>query len=134
MKVRWTSGSLRLRISPTELASLERGEPLEERMRVPGAPVGSSWTILLLPGGKVSEISASGSVVLFDISRADVEQLAEPASEGIYCQQVAAGDSREEFSFYVEKDFPCVHPRPSEVNEPDSETFAPPVGFEERKA
>lgn len=131
MKVRWTSGSLRLRISPTELASLERGEPLEERLRIPGAPVGSSWTVLLLPGGKLSEISASGSVVLFDISRTDVERLADSANEGIYCQQSGTdGD----FSFYVEKDFPCIHPRPSEINEPDSETFAPPVGFEERKA
>lgn len=131
MKVRWTSGSLRLRISPTELASLERGEPLEERLRIPGAPVGSSWTVLLLPGGKMSEISASGSVVLFDISRTDVERLADSANEGIYCQQ---SGSDEGFSFYVEKDFPCIHPRPSEINEPDSETFAPPVGFEERKA
>ena len=132
MKVRWTSGSLRLRISPTELAGLERGEPLEERLRVPGALVGNSWTVLLLPGSKASEISASGNVVLFDISRADVEKLANPASEGIYCHRIA-GDGTGEFSFYVEKDFPCVHPRPSEVSEPDAETFAPPVGFEERK-
>ncbi len=134
MKVRWTSGSLRLRISPTELASLERGEPLEERLRIPGSPVGSSWTVLLLPGGKASEISASGSVVLFDISRIDIERLADPASEGIYCQQSGTGSDRDGFSFYVEKDFPCVHPRPSEISETDSETFPAPVGFEERKA
>ncbi|MBC7806326.1 MAG: hypothetical protein H7145_09260 [Akkermansiaceae bacterium] len=133
MKIRWTSGSLRLRISPTELASLERGEPLEERLRIPGAPVGSSWTVLLLPGGTQSEISASGNVVLFDISKADVETLADFTCEGVYCYQSGPGNDSEAFSFYVEKDFPCVHPRPSQISEPDSETFPSPVGFEERK-
>lgn len=134
MKVRWTSGSLRLRISPTELTSLERGEPLEERLRVPGALVGSNWTVLLLPGGKVSEISASGNVVVFDISRADVTKLAVPDAEGMYYHRTGAGEGGEDFSFYIEKDFPCVHPRPAEVAEPDYETFPAPVGFEERKA
>lgn len=134
MKVRWTSGSLRLRISPSELAALERGEPVEERLRIPGALAGSSWTILLLPGGAVSEISGSGNVVVFDISRADVGKLASPSTEGVYYRRATAGETGEAFSFYVEKDFPCIHPRPSEVIEPEHETFTAPVGFEERKA
>lgn len=134
MKVRWNAGSVRLRITPPELATLERGQPVEERLHVPGAPVGSGWTMVLLPNAEQSEISALESVVLFDISRADVSRLADPATEGVYCYRETAGDSPTRFSFYVEKDFPCVHPRASELMEPAGETFTPPVGFEDRKA
>jgi hypothetical protein len=36
--------------------------------------------------------------------------------------------------YFVEKDFPCVHPRPVDAMGEPSETFAPPPGFGVRKA
>ena len=136
MKIRWTAGSVRLRISPTELSRLERGEPLEERLGLPGGAAGGrGWVIVLAPGSETSAIAADGNVVRFDLGRAEVARLSDPTIEGVYCQQPAdSGDGGDGFSFYVEKDFPCIHPRPSEITEPETETFAPPVGFAERKA
>ena len=38
------------------------------------------------------------------------------------------------FRYFIEKDFPCAHPRPAEAMEAPSECFAVPVGFAGRKA
>jgi hypothetical protein len=38
------------------------------------------------------------------------------------------------FRYFIEKDFPCVHPRAAEALEPRTETFPPPPDFEARKA
>jgi hypothetical protein len=35
--------------------------------------------------------------------------------------------------YFVEKDFPCAHPRTGDAMEKPSETFKPPAGFEARK-
>lgn len=133
LKIRWTSGSLRLRITPTELNALHRGEPVEERLRIPGSPIGGGWNVILLPGGTQSDIGASGGTVLFDISRVDLERLSDSGAEGIYCHRYGSAEDVNGFSFYVEKDFPCVHPRPAEANEAQTETFSAPNGFAERK-
>lgn len=124
MKVRWTEGGLRLRITPTELAALERGEPVGETLAV----LGGGWQVTLLPNAVVSAVRGDGGgAVTFALSSADVSRLSDPESEGVYFE-------RDGFAFYVEKDFPCVHPRASELTAPETETFAPPAGFDERKA
>jgi hypothetical protein len=38
-----------------------------------------------------------------------------------------------ELRFYIEKDFPCAHPRAGEAEEAPTPTFTPPPGFEARK-
>jgi len=90
--------------------------------------------MILLPGGLHSDIGASGGTTIFDISRGDIGKLLEPSVEGVYCHRPTGNQSDNNgFSFYVEKDFPCVHPRASELAEEQTETFAAPTGFAERK-
>ncbi len=129
MKVRWTKNSLRLRITPTELAALERGEPVYERLRIPGTTPKSGWAVRLTPVAAKTVLWASGSEIVFSVGRDDMPRLSDPASEGVYFD-------RDGFAFYVEKDFPCVHPRAAEIaaGETQTETFVPPTGFNERKA
>ena len=130
MKVRWTNGSLRLRISPSELASLLRQETVAEKLAIStggrNIPDGG-WAIFLGATDTDSYLNAFGTSVTLRLSQADRETLADPATEGVYNEKNGT-------VFYVEKDFPCVHPRAAEAAEPPSETFAPPPGFEERKA
>jgi len=129
MKLRWTSRSLRLRITPTELAALERGEPVYEHLRIPGAPPESGWRVALIPAAEQTDIRAVDAEVILRVGHADLARLSDPESEGVYFD-------RDGFTFYVEKDFPCVHPRAIEIaaGETGTETFAPPAGFDERKA
>jgi hypothetical protein len=35
--------------------------------------------------------------------------------------------------YYIEKDFPCLHPRPAEASESTTETFEAPSDFAQRK-
>lgn len=119
MKVRWMEGSLRLRITPAEFAALQAGETVEEVAQFPGG-----WRVILQPGDQSALSSElSGSVHLI-LSVASLTELCQPETEGVYFTQ-------EPFRFFVEKDFPCVHPRPKEAQE-STETFATPVGFAQR--
>jgi hypothetical protein len=36
MKIRWTQNSVRFRITPSELAAIERGEAISETLQLPG--------------------------------------------------------------------------------------------------
>ena len=122
MKIRFTNESLRLRITPAELAALLRGETVTEAFAV----AGGGWVASLAPTDGESGVVASGAMVAIHLSPADRDSLADAATEGVY---KATGAIR----FSVEKDFPCLHPRASEAMEPTTETFAPPPGFAERK-
>ena len=123
MKIRWNSQSVRLRISPSELASLEKGEAVEETLRLGGA---SSWRARLEPAASTG-LKTSGVVLSFSLSAADLARLTDAENEGVYF-------TLDGFRYFVEKDFPCAHPRAAEAAEPAAETFEPPVGFEERKS
>jgi len=119
MKVRWRESSLRLRITPGELAALLAGEPVSEAALFPGG-----WKATLC-AGSASGLQAQGAgELVLTLSPASLAELSQPEAEGVYF-------SAESFSFFVEKDFPCAHPRPHEAQE-SSETFAPPLGFAER--
>jgi hypothetical protein len=129
MKVRWTGESVRFRITPTELATLERGEPIHAALELPGG--GWSATVQPDPNGETRLVGVRVGTVALHLSPADVARLADPAEEGVYFHGPRA-DNPDGLRYYIEKDFPCAHPRPIEAEE-HSETFTPPPGFEERK-
>lgn len=121
MKVRWMEESLRLRITPGELEALQRGEVSTEAAAFPGG-----WTVTLKPGTESAINTVGAGVVVLTLAPEAIVELSQPETEGVYFH-------KESYRFLVEKDFPCVHPRPAEASEPQTETFAPPAGFSERK-
>jgi hypothetical protein len=126
MKIRWTKNSVRFRITPSEFAAVERGENVGETLLLPG---GASWRAAIEAGKGETSLFFSDGELRFSLSEADRELLAQPQREGVYFQQ--SGET--ELRYFIEKDFPCAHPRAAEALEEPTETFAPPPGFEERK-
>ena len=124
MKVRWSRDSVRLRITPTELARITRGEEVGEALCFPG---GAVWRIAVQAGVRTDLVSESDTAYVV-LSAGDRERLAAPDVEGVYFQ------TPDGLRYYVEKDFPCAHPRAAEAREAATETFAAPPGFEERKS
>lgn len=122
MKVRWNNDSVRLRITPTEMAMIMGGDEVMEELCFPG---GVAWRIAVKAGAQTALASESDTAHIA-LSAEDLECLAAPDAEGVYFQ---AGGLR----YYIEKDFPCVHKRIDEALEPAMETFVAPRGFEERK-
>jgi len=106
MKVRWTRDHLRLRITPSELEMILEGKPVTERFQLSGGP---GWETAVVPAERATELVWV---------------------EGVYFDR--AGDPP--LRYFVEKDFPCAHPRAGRRNETPSETFKPPAGFEAREA
>jgi hypothetical protein len=78
--------------------------------------------------GETSLRFESGALRL-SLSEADRQKLSAPENEGVYFQSEGEPSLR----YFIEKDFPCAHPRAADALEPATETFAPPAGFEERK-
>ncbi|MDX1933226.1 MAG: hypothetical protein SFU56_11520 [Capsulimonadales bacterium] len=127
MKVRWTEGSVRFRITPTELEQLRSGAAVRVTLRVPGG----KWEATVAPSASdgASDLSADGEGGLrMTLGRPDLDRLCAPETEGVY---FGTSEGEIPLRFFIEKDFPCVHPRPSEAQE-ESETFAPPSGFKDR--
>ena len=125
VKVRWTSGSVRFRITPGELAAILRGEPVREELRMPGG----AWIAVIASGAAEGGISLSGGELRVALSESDRDVLALPESEGVYLRTGGENPIR----YMVEKDFPCIHPRASDAAEEPTEAFAPPAGFAERR-
>ena len=124
MKVRWSRDSIRLRITPSEMAPLLAGESVAETLVFPG---GASWSVQLAPNTDTELVSEKAAVRLH-LSPEDRQRLAAPDTEGVYFQ------TENGLRYFVEKDFPCAHPRAAEASEAITETFDAPTGFEERKA
>ena len=124
MKVRWTRDSLRLRITPAELAALERGEPIAEEVAFPG---GGGWSVVLDPVAARTGVAWAGGVVRVGVAGPDLRRLSAPDAEGIY-------PHAPELRLLVEKDFPCAHPHAPDAREPATERFAPSPAFLARKA
>ena len=125
MKVRWTNESLRLRITPAELAAICAEKNVAVSLAFPGE---GSWTTEIIAQGNESKIAFEQNSVRVYVSRKDVEKLNADDEEGIYF--TASGPA---MKYMIEKDFPCAHPRPAQALETPTETFTPPPGFEERK-
>ena len=119
MKVRWMEDSLRLRITPGEFTQLQQGDSVFERVTFPGG-----WHVSVGLGEESVLVSKIPGALSVTLSAASLAELSFPETEGVYF-------TAESYRFFIEKDFPCVHPRPKEAQE-STETFAPPVGFAER--
>jgi hypothetical protein len=124
MKVRWTGESLRLRITPAELAALERGDTVSEGLAFPG---GGAWSVRLDPTAETAGVAWVEGAVRVGLAPADVRRLAAPDAEGVY-------PHTPRLRLLVEKDFPCAHPHVPDAREPETERFAPSDGFLARKA
>ena len=128
MKVRWTEESLRLRITPSELAKLEQRLPVASALTL--GPGGGWHASLTVADAAETRLVQEGNTLRIALSPADLARLMAPGAEGVYF----AKDRADSVHYYVEKDFPCVHPRGVEALEPSTETFVPPNDFEVRKA
>lgn len=124
MKIRWRGGSVRFRITPSELAALLRGERVEEELALPGG----GWLAMILPGAEATHLNFARGDLQLGLSEADRARLAAPDTEGVYFETSGETPLR----YYIEKDFPCAHPGAPEAKETPAETFAPPPGFKER--
>jgi ribonuclease inhibitor len=98
VKIRFTTSSLRVRITPNELERIANRESLEL-----GFGLAGSWEFRLEANDQTKLESRAGIVVL-KLSNADALLLAEPSREGVYFES-------DGIRFFVEKDFPCEHPR-----------------------
>ncbi|HEY3333562.1 MAG TPA: hypothetical protein VGK19_26250 [Capsulimonadaceae bacterium] len=127
MKVRWMSGSLRLRVSPEEFDELRSGGEVVESL---GAPGRGGWTATCVVGVHTGAAIDGGSLT-FTLSADDMGKLAQHDVEGLYF----ADDGPEPFRYYIEKNFPCAHPHPPEASamDPHMGTFAPTPSFADRK-
>ncbi len=125
MKIRWTPNSVRFRITPEELQALESAQPISAALTLGEAVVWSAM-IHIASAGAGSTLRCESGVLLLHLAHSDLETLSAPENEGVYLRE---GELR----FYIEKDFPCAHPRAGEAEEKPTATFAPPSGFEERK-
>jgi hypothetical protein len=114
--------SLRIRLSPRELDLLASGRAVEQRL---GPKDG--WSVSLAPS-KATSLTIDGARVLIGLCAKDIQRLCEPATEGVYFE--AAHEST--IRYFIEKDFPCLHPRPHETGEPETESFPAPPGFKKR--
>lgn len=126
MKVRWTKNSVRFRITPSELAAIERGENVTESLNI---TENAGWRATIMPHGHETCCAFDGGEIRVALSEADRRELAEPDREGVYFQR----DGEPALRYFIEKDFPCAHPRAGEALEEKVETFTPPAGFEARK-
>jgi hypothetical protein len=124
VKVRWKHDSLRLRITPTELEDLLGGEQVSERFDLSD---GSVWEVVICPNAEETGLRNFGPVVQLLLSREDQEKLAVPETKGVYF--TTNRPDRGLIRYFIEKDFPCIHPRAADALEGPSETFAPPPGF-----
>ena len=121
MKIRWTAESVRYRIEPEELESLLQGEAVE-------VSFAGVWKAVLKQGETSCLVTEGGEVHIL-LSPSETETLAQPEQEGVYFLQKTPP-----LRYYVEKDYPCAHPRASDAEERPTETFSPSQAFMERKA
>ena len=126
VKIRWSRSSLRLRITPRELQALQHGDPVMEELVIPG---GGSWSAEIRPRSAESTFSLDQGKLCFFLSAVDLHKLSEPNAEGVYLHW----KNQTGLIYFIEKDFPCAHPRAGDTLEPATETFEPTPDFEARK-
>lgn len=118
MKVRWSTSSLRFRVTPTELDRLLRGEAIGVALALPGA---GGWAVTMRPSAEPTGLAAGPEGITLALSSEDLARLADPSAEGVYFSTRSEPPLR----YFVEKDFPCAHPHAEEACEEETERFAP---------
>ena len=99
------------------------GDTIEASLAVPGG----EWRVVI-EGGDTTVIAMRDNVLHITVAEIDRDELADPEVEGVYF----GTDEPTPLRYYIEKDFPCAHPRPPAANDPVTETFAPPADFKQR--
>lgn len=118
---------MRVRITPLELARLEGGLTVESALRL-GEECG--WRAEIAAGAdEATTLRQEGGTLRMTLSPADLQRLLAAETEGVYFRHEGMRPVR----YYIEKDFPCVHPRATDAQETPSETFDAPDDFEARK-
>jgi hypothetical protein len=123
VKIRWTKDSVRFRITPDELKTLERGDAVHESFTS-----GASWHAAIVPTSGATELQFQADEMQIALGESDRAALSDPQNEGVYFQTQDDAVT----SYLIEKDFPCAHPRAAEAMETTTETFSAPPGFQER--
>ena len=118
---------MRFRITPGELQLLQNHQSITEEISW-----GNGYWEASINVGTAAGLWFEKMMLQITISPVDVLQLAGPENEGIYFS-TPRGPEGEAIRYFIEKDFPCAHPRAGEAEETPTETFEPPPGFEERK-
>jgi ribonuclease inhibitor len=98
VKIRFTTSSLRVRITPNELERIANRETLEF-----GFGLAGGWKFRL-EADEQTKLESRDGVVVLGLSDVDAVLLTEPSREGIYFESDGV-------RFFIEKDFPCEHPR-----------------------
>lgn len=124
MKIRWSHLSVRFRVTPSELESLQNQQPIAEELEF-----GNGGWEATISVGETRQFWFEKMILQVQISPADVAELAAPENEGVYFST----DSEPPIRYFIEKDFPCAHPRAAEAAEAATETFEAPPDFERRK-
>ena len=113
MKVRWTAESLRLRITPSELAQVAARRLIKTALTLGG---GGGWRVELTATDAATMLTQEDGTLRISLAPGDLLRLLAPDVEGVYFESDGV-------RYYVEKDFPCAHPRAIEALEPKTETF-----------
>jgi hypothetical protein len=124
MKIRWKYGSMRLRITPSELKDLLGGKQISERFELSNGPV---WEVAICPSAEQTGLRNRGAKIQLMLSQSDQKKLASAETQGVYF--LTDPSDKDSVRYFIEKDFPCIHPRAAESLEAPSETFSPPPGF-----
>ena len=95
---------------------------MEEAFCVLGETV---WRVRVLPTTNDALTCKAGALTIL-LSSQKIAELTDARNEGVYFSQ---GELR----YYIEKDFPCAHPRVGEAEEIEAPTFVAPHDFEARK-
>jgi hypothetical protein len=103
---------------------LQRGEHVEEVLTF-----GTGQWAARITCAPCHHIDSVGGRFTLSLTADELAALALPHNEGVYFYQ-----DELPLRYFVEKDYPCVHPRGGEAMEPITETFTAPEGFPARKS
>ncbi|HEV2471184.1 MAG TPA: hypothetical protein VGS41_00860 [Chthonomonadales bacterium] len=106
MKIRWTEHSLRLRIGPEELQTLQVGDAVRQELKH-GEVV---WAAEIAPSNGPTRLEPVSGALRIALGENDLAQLSLEETEGVYFRTGSTPAVR----YYVEKDFACEHAAPEE--------------------
>lgn len=106
MKLRTTTGSIRLRVMRSELNQLGSEQTLTERVAFPGGAA-LTFTLNIAPQEANVRVTFHGSTMGVTISRAAYDQWGAENQVGIY-GTLPINNSGETLDVSIEKDFACL--------------------------
>ena len=120
MKIRMQGNSMRLRLTQSEVNSLEESGRVEERVNF--GPSTLTYALEKMTSGLISARFADNCITVF-LSEAKAKEWASTDRTGF--ENIAPTEHGESLRILVEKDFKCITPRPGED---ESDNFENPNG------